>query len=118
MTITGYARRPRWLLGLVLLVPALVACTGSATLPSVAPEDGVRIENATGSAVEIVYEHVDDELDRLTMLEPGAVVVVGAMFDGVDAPCVNGRLVALGADDAEVDELYFVCRGKTWVVGG
>lgn len=102
----------------LLLLGLLAACAGGPALPSVAPEDGVVVENSTDASVRVVYEHVDDEIDVLTTLEPGRTVVLGAMFDGVEAPCVNGRLVALDEADAEVDELYFVCRGKTWAVGG
>lgn len=102
----------------LLLLIVLAGCAGAAALASVAPEDGVVIENPSDDPVRVVYEHVSDEIDELATLEPGASVVVGAMFEGVEAPCVTGRLIALDGSGAEVDELYFVCRGKTWVIAG
>lgn len=103
----------------MLLVAASVGCSGpsgGAPLPSVAADDGVTVENATDGRVEIVYEHPNDDIDAVTVLDPGAVVVVGTVFEGRDGLCVNGRLIARDPDGAEIDELYLVCKGRTWAV--
>lgn len=118
MVVTFVSRR-RSAFAASLLLTLIAACEAAApALPSVAPEDGVVVENTTASSVQVVYEHVNDDIDAITTVEPGATVVVGAMFEGVEAPCVTGRLVALDDADAEVDELYYVCRGKTWAIEG
>jgi hypothetical protein len=103
---------------LAIAVALVSACSGpgAPALPSVAPAHGVTVENPTGERVDLVYEHPNDDIDEITVLDAGATVVVGTVFEGRDALCVNGRLIARDASGAEVDELYFVCRGKTWTI--
>ena len=103
---------------LAVAIASVAACSGTATpaLPSVAPADGVTVENATSERIDVVYEHPNDDIDEITVMDGGATVVVGTVFEGRDAPCVNGRLIARAGDGAEVDELYFVCKGKTWTI--
>jgi hypothetical protein len=103
---------------LLLLAWAGVAC-GSPPAASVEPGDpanGVTIDNATDTPVSIVYERPDGGTESLTDLAPGAQVVIDTIFAEREGLCRTGRLVALAAEGAEVDELYLVCRGRTWTV--
>ncbi len=105
------------MLGLILVIlGAVAACSGpAAAMPSVDPADGVTIENNLEQRVAIVYEKPGGETEPVVALDPAASVVVD-LFSERDAPCRTGRLVAQRDDGAEVDDLYVVCKGKTWVV--
>lgn len=107
--------------GVVVLVVAWVGL-GRVTspvepLPSGDPTNGVTITNGVESAtVTIVYERPDGGTERLVDLGPGRHAVIDSVFAERDGLCRTGRLVALAADGAELDELYLVCRGRTWTV--
>ena len=104
--------------GLALAL-VLAACAGSAPpVPSLAPVDpanGVTIDNGTGASVAIVYERPDGTTEELLQLPDGARIVTGDLFAGRDGLCRTGRLVAR-VDDADVDELYLVCKGQVWEI--
>ena len=86
-------------------------------LPSGDPANGVTISNGIDSAtVTIVYERPDGGTEELTRLPPGQHAVVDSIFVERDGLCRTGRLVALTAEGAEIDELYLVCRGRSWTV--
>ncbi len=124
------ARRAPWRsLGLLAVVAVLVVVVaaawvglagqapGTAALPSGDPGNGVTISNGIDSeTVTIVYERPDGTTEKLTDLPPGQRAVVDTIFAGRDGLCRTGRLVALTAEGAEVDELYLVCRGRSWTV--
>ncbi len=95
-----------------------VGCTPpAAVLPTGDPANGVTITNGVdSSSVTIVYERPDGGTEKLTDLGPGQHAVIDSIFAGRDGLCRTGRLVALAADGAEIDELYLVCRDRTWTV--
>ena len=93
------------------LAPTLVP------LPSGDPANGVTISNGIDSAtVTIVYERPDGTTEKLVDLPPGQHAVVDSIFVEREGLCRTGRLVALTAEGAELDELYLVCRGRSWTV--
>ena len=105
------------LLALVLAWAALGCSSPTAALPSGDPADGVTIVNGIDSAtVTIVYERPDGGTETLMALAPGQHAVVDSIFAERDGLCRTGRLVALTAERAEIDELYLVCRGRSWTV--
>ena len=86
-------------------------------LPSGDPANGVTISNEIDSAtVTILYERPDGTTERLVDLPPGQHAIVDSIFAEREGLCRTGRLVALTAEGAELDELYLVCRGRTWTV--
>jgi hypothetical protein len=86
-------------------------------LPSGDPANGVTISNDIDSAtVTIVYERPDGTTEKLADLPPGQHAVVDSIFAEREGLCRTGRLVALTAEGAELDELYLVCRGRSWTV--
>lgn len=88
-----------------------------APLPSGDPVNGVTITNAIDSAtVTIVYESPDGGTEKLAELPPGQHAVIDSIFAEREGLCRTGRLVALTAEGAELDELYLVCRGRSWTV--
>ena len=88
-----------------------------APLPSGDPANGVTISNGIDSAtVTIVYESPDGGIEKLMDLPPGQHAVVDSIFAEREGLCRTGRLVALTAEGAELDELYLVCRGRSWTV--
>ena len=103
---------------LIALVAALACCSGSPAGASTSadPADGVTIDNATGSAVRIAYEQPDGATEPVIELGAGEHVVIDAIFAGKDGLCRTGRFVALATDGTEIDELYLVCKGRTWTV--
>lgn len=105
------------LLGLVVAWTGLgCAAPAAVPLPSGDPANGVTITNAIDSAtVMIVYERPDGGTETLLELQPGQHAVVDSIFEGREGLCRTGRLVAL-VDGAEIDELYLVCRDRTWAV--
>jgi hypothetical protein len=116
------ALRPRPALGLVLLVMALISLGAACRSPGAAPlesgdaANGVTIDNPTGMTVKVVYEAPDGGTEPLAELAPGGHIVIDSIFAGRDGLCRTGRLVALDANGAELDELYLVCRDRTWVI--
>ncbi len=118
------ARRGVILALLVVVVVGVVAWVAiwpirppAAPLPSGDPANGVTISNGIDSAtVTIVYERPDGGTEKLTDLPPGQHAVVDSIFVERDGLCRTGRLVALTAEGAEIDELYLVCRGRSWTV--
>jgi len=105
----------------VVLVVAWIALDRAspavAPLPSGDPANGVTITNAIDSStVTIVYERPDGGTERLTDLPPGRNAVIDSIFEERDGLCRTGRLVALSGEGAEIDELYLVCRGRSWAV--
>ena len=76
----------------------------------------MTIDNPTGLTVKIVYEAPDGTTEPLAELAPGGHVVIDSIFAEREGLCRTGRLVALTADGAEVDELYLVCRDRTWAI--
>ena len=126
MTELRARRRPSFLV-LVVLSVVLVAVLAWAVLepnlrtvtplPSGDPANGVTIINGIGSAtVTIVYERPDGGTEKLADLGPGQQAVVDTIFAEREGLCRTGRLVALTAEGAELDELYLVCRGRSWTV--
>ena len=116
------AIRARPALALALLMVA-VTCVGAACRsPGAAPVEsgdaanGVTIDNATDITVKIVYEAPDGTTDPLAELVPGGHIVIDSIFAEREGLCRTGRLVALTADGAEVDELYLVCRDRSWKI--
>jgi hypothetical protein len=103
---------------LIALATALAACSGSPAGASTAadPADGVTIDNATGTAVRIAYEQPDGATEPVVELQAGEQVVIDAIFAGKDGLCRTGRFVALATDGTEIDELYLVCKGRSWTV--
>jgi hypothetical protein len=103
---------------LLALAAAIAACSGSSAGASTSgdPADGVTIENATGTAVRIAYEQPDGVTEPVIELQAGQHVVIDAIFAGRDGLCRTGRFVALATDGTEIDELYLVCKGRTWTV--
>jgi len=88
-----------------------------APLPSGDPANGVTITNSIDSAtVTIVYERPDGGIEKLVDLPPGQHAVIDSIFAEREGLCRTGRLVALTAEGAELDELYLVCRGRSWTV--
>ncbi len=86
-------------------------------LPSGDPANGVTISNGIDSAtVTIVYERPDGGIEKLVDLPPGQHAVLDSIFAEREGLCRTGRLVALTAEGAELDELYLVCRGRSWTV--
>ena len=109
------------LAGLIVVVAWAVAGRAwppaAGALPSGDPANGVTITNAIDSdTVAIVYERPDGGTEKLTDLSPGRHAVIDSIFAGRDGLCRTGRLVALTAEGAELDELYLVCRGQRWTV--
>ncbi|HSL32730.1 MAG TPA: hypothetical protein VK871_03715 [Candidatus Limnocylindrales bacterium] len=114
-------RRRHGLWGTVLFVAlaaVLASCSGSPAGASTSadPADGVTIDNATGTAVRIAYEQPDGATEPVIDLKAGEHVVIDAVFAGRDGLCRTGRFVALATDGTEIDELYLVCKGRTWTV--
>ena len=114
-------------LGLALLVALIVlgvawAALGregspAAVMPSGDPANGVTISNGIDSTtVTIVYERPDGGMEKQVDLGPGQHAVIDTIFAEREGLCRTGRLVALAADGAELDELYLVCRGRSWTV--
>ena len=90
-----------------------------APLPSGDPVNGVTISNGIDSTtVTIVYERPDGGTEHLVDLPSGRHAVIDSIFAERDGLCRTGRLVALAADGSELDELYLVCRGRSWTVEG
>jgi hypothetical protein len=88
-----------------------------APLPSGDPANGVTISNGIDTTtVTIVYERPDGTTEKLVDLPPGQDAVIDSIFAEREGLCRTGRLVALTAEGAELDELYLVCRGRTWTV--
>jgi hypothetical protein len=117
--MTATARRRAVLLAMALLVAwTTVACGAPAPAPTASgdPANGVTIDNPTDLTVEIVYESPDGVTQPLAELAPGGHVVIDSIFAEREGLCRTGRLVALTADGAEVDELYLVCRDRTWAI--
>jgi hypothetical protein len=117
--ITTRRRHGLWGTFLLLaLAAAIAACSGSSAGASTSgdPADGVTIENATGTAVRIAYEQPDGVTEPVIELQAGQHVVIDAIFAGRDGLCRTGRFVALATDGTEIDELYLVCKGRTWTV--
>ena len=86
-------------------------------LPSGDPANGVTISNGIDSAtVTVVYESPDGGIEKLAELPPGQHAVIDSIFAEREGLCRTGRLVALTAEGAELDELYLVCRGRSWTV--
>lgn len=113
--------RPRPALALILLL-AMVSVGGACRSPGAAPlesgdpANGVTIDNPTDLTVKVVYEAPDGSTQPLAELAPGGHVVIDSIFAEREGLCRTGRLVALGADGAELDELYLVCRDRTWSI--
>lgn len=114
-------------LGVLLLVIALFVVLAWAVLgpleppaialPSGDPANGVSVTNGIDSAtVTIVYERPDGGTEKVTDLGPGQHAVIDSIFAERDGLCRTGRLVALTTQGAELDELYLVCRGRSWTV--
>jgi hypothetical protein len=80
------------------------------------PANGITIDNATDVKVHILYESPDGGSEPLTDLGPDQQIVIDQIFAGRDGLCRTGRLVAHDQGDAEIDELYLVCRGGTWTI--
>ena len=120
MSVT--AARPRAVLVLGLLMLALISVGAACRAPGAAPAasgdaaNGVSIDNPTGVTVKIVYEAPDGGTEPLADLAPGGHVVIYSIFIEREGLCRTGRLVALDAQGAEVDELYLVCRDRTWAI--
>ncbi len=110
------------LLGVLFVVALAWATLGrgwspAAVMPSGDPTNGVTITNGIDSAtVTIVYERPDAGTEKLVDLGPGQHAVIDTIFAAREGLCRTGRLVALAADGAELDELYLVCRGRSWTV--
>lgn len=100
----------------VLSVGAACRSSGAAPLESGDPANGVTIDNPTELTVQVVYEAPDGGTEPLAELAPGAHVVIDSIFAEREGLCRTGRLVALTGDGAEVDELYLVCRDRTWTI--
>jgi hypothetical protein len=112
-------RRGAPLLAVLLVVGWLGAACGAPGAASVASGDavnGITIDNPTDITVTIDYERPDGTTEKLTELAPGGHVVVDAIFQDREGICRTGRLVARGADGAEIDEHYLVCRAGTWTI--
>jgi hypothetical protein len=117
-------RRGAGLALLVVLVTLIVAWAvlgrlspPLAPLPSGDPANGVTITNGIDSAtVTIVYESPDGGTEKLADLPPGQHAVIDSIFAEREGLCRTGRLVALTSAGAELDELYLVCRGRSWTV--
>jgi hypothetical protein len=103
---------------LLSLALVAVACSTPAASPGASgdPANGVTIDNGTDLTVTVVYERPDGGTEPLAELAPGGHVVIDEIFAGRDGLCRTGRLVALDADRAELDELYLVCRDRTWLI--
>ena len=76
----------------------------------------MTIDNPTGMTVKIVYEAPNGGTEPLAELAPGGHIVIDSIFAERDGLCRTGRLVALDANGAELDELYLVCRDRTWLI--
>jgi hypothetical protein len=116
------AARPRPGLALALLILALLSVGGACRSPGAAPiesgdaANGVTIDNATDQTLKVVYEAPDGGTEPLTELAPGGHIVIDSIFAEREGLCRTGRLVALAPDGGEVDELYLVCRDRTWKI--
>lgn len=114
--------RPRPALALVLLILAMISVAAACRSPGAAPlesgdaANGVTIDNPTDLTVKVVYEAPDGTTEPLAELAPGGHVVIDSIFAEREGLCRTGRLVALNADGAEIDELYLVCRDRTWSI--
>jgi len=109
------------LVGVAIVVVTWVGFGGltppAPPLPSGDPANGVTITNGIDSAtVTIVYERPDGGTEEIVRLAPGQHAVIDSIFAEREGLCRTGRLVALAADGAEIDELYLVCRDRTWIV--
>ena len=107
-----------WLLLLLAVTSLAAACRspGAAPVESGDAANGVTIDNPTGLTVKVVYEAPDGSTEPLAELAPGGHVVIDSIFAEREGLCRTGRLVALGADGAELDELYLVCRDRSWSI--
>ncbi len=120
MSVT--AARPRPMLALILLLLALISVGAACRSPGAAPVEsgdaanGVTIDNPTDLTVKVVYEAPDGTTEPLADLAPGGHIVIDSIFAEREGLCRTGRLVALDAESAEVDELYLVCRDRTWTI--
>ena len=120
--MSGAPHRPRTALALLVLMLAMLSVgascrsPGAAPLESGDPANGVTIDNPTDLTVLVVYEAPDGGTDPLAELPPGGHVVIDSIFAEREGLCRTGRLVALTGDGAEVDELYLVCRDRTWII--
>ena len=104
---------------LALLVTAgLLACAAPTAPPAASADaaNGVTIDNGSDATVRIVYEAPDGGTEQLAELAPAEQIVIDAIFAGRDGLCRTGRLVALAEAGTELDELYLVCRGRSWTV--
>lgn len=116
------ATRRRSALALAVLMLALVWVGAGCRSPGAAPlvsgdaANGVTIDNATDITVKIVYEAPDGTTEPLAELVPGGHIVIDSIFAEREGLCRTGRLVALDTDGAEVDELYLVCRDRSWKI--
>jgi hypothetical protein len=116
------AVRPRPALALALLILALVSVGGACRSPGAAPlesgdaANGVTIDNATDQTLQVVYEAPDGGTEALAELAPGGHIVIDSIFAEREGLCRTGRLVALTLEGGEVDELYLVCRDRTWKI--
>jgi hypothetical protein len=116
------AARPRPGLALALLILALLSVGGACRSPGAAPiesgdaANGVTIDNATDQTLKVVYEAPDGGTEPLAELDPGGHIVIDSIFAEREGLCRTGRLVALAPDGGEVDELYLVCRDRTWKI--
>ena len=114
--------RARPALALILLLLALMVVGAACRSPGAAPlepgdaANGVTIDNPTDLTVKVVYEAPDGSTEPLAELPPGGHVVIDSIFAEREGLCRTGRLVALGADGAELDELYLVCRDRSWTI--
>jgi hypothetical protein len=118
MSATVRSRALFLAVALLVAQTAAAACGAPAAAPASSgdPANGITIDNATGVIVAIEYERPDGQTESLTELAPGAQTVVDSIFAEREGICRTGRLVAIGPDGAEIDELYLVCRGGTWMI--
>ena len=107
---------------LAMLMLAMISVGAACRSPGAAPvasgdaANGVTIDNPTGMTVKIVYEAPNGGTEPLAELAPGGHIVIDSIFAERDGLCRTGRLVALDANGAELDELYLVCRDRTWLI--
>jgi hypothetical protein len=103
-------------LALVLTFVGACSSPGADPVPTGDPANSITIDNATDLTVRIQYESPDGGSESLTELAPGKQIVIDQIFVGRDGLCRTGRLVAHDQGGAEIDELYLVCRGRSWTV--
>jgi hypothetical protein len=115
-TRAGPALAPALLMVALVWVGAACRSPGAAPLESGDAANGVTIDNATDITVKIVYEAPDGTIEPLAELVPDGHIVIDSIFAEREGLCRTGRLVALDADGAEVDELYLVCRDRSWKI--